>query len=142
MGQFQCKLQVSSFTTLFSLTVYTLLVLLTLLASWPEGFIPFYLIIVILLVFECISSQKKINSYKGSIIFRTDNRLHWRGQDWIVIKKPWTFSRYGLLLMLEQENINIRKHLWLAYDNMTEPEWRQLRQFIFLFDSRSSCSSI
>ncbi|WP_164703683.1 protein YgfX [Candidatus Williamhamiltonella defendens] len=143
MGQFQCKLQVSPFTKLFSSIVYTLLALITLLApSGPKDFIPFYLNIIIFLVFECVLSQKKIRSYQGKIIFMADNRLHWLEQNWLLIKKPWALSRYGLLLFLKQEDTNAQKNLWLLYDNMSEPEWRQLHQFVFLFDARSSCLSI
>ena len=126
MAQWRCDLRISWHTQLFSLLVHGVLVTLTLIAPWPQGYIALWLVLLTLVVFECIRSQKNITSCQGEIRLKPDNIVLWKRHEWVIIKQPW-ITRYGVLLNIQQTSSRpTRKRLWLAADSMSEEEWRQL----------------
>ncbi|MBW5812447.1 protein YgfX [Yersinia kristensenii] len=126
MAQWRCDLRVSWHTQLFSLLAHGVLVILTLVAPWPQGYTALWLVLLTLVVFECIRSQKNIKSCQGEIRLKPGNVVLWKRHEWIVVKQPW-ITRHGVLLSLQQTgNRSTRKRLWLAADSMPEEEWRQL----------------
>ncbi|WP_145482517.1 protein YgfX [Yersinia aldovae] len=126
MAQWRCDLRVSWHTQLFSLLAHGVLVILTLVAPWPQGYIALWLVLLTLVVFECIRSQKKITSCQGEIRLKPGNLVLWKRHEWKVTKQPW-ITHYGVLLNLQQvSSCSTRKRLWLAADSMSEDEWRQL----------------
>lgn len=126
MAQWRCDLRVSWHTQLFSLLAHGVLVILTLVAPWPQGYTALWLVLLTLVVFECIRSQKNIRSCQGEIRLKPGNVVLWKRHEWIIIKQPW-ITRYGVLLSLQQTGSrSARNRLWLAADSMLEEEWRQL----------------
>ncbi|CNF33613.1 protein YgfX [Yersinia enterocolitica] len=126
MAQWRCDLRISWHTQLFSLLAHGVLVTLTLVAPWPQGYTALWLVLLTLVVFECIRSQKNITSCQGEIRLKPGNIVLWKRHEWVVIKQPW-ITRYGVLLSLQQtSNRSTRKRLWLAADSMSEEEWRKL----------------
>ncbi|MGL4486118.1 MAG: protein YgfX [Yersinia sp. (in: enterobacteria)] len=136
MAQWRCDLRVSWHTQLFSLLAHGVLVTLTLVAPWPQGYLALCLVLLTLVVFECIRSQKKIASCQGEIRFEPGKLVLWKSDQWQVVKQPW-ITRYGVLLHLQHvSSRSTRKRLWLAADSMSEEEWRQLCVLLrHLFDS-------
>ncbi|WP_057533381.1 protein YgfX [Yersinia pseudotuberculosis] len=126
MAQWRCNLRVSWHTQLFSLLAHGILVILTLVAPWPLGYTALWLVLLTLVVFECIRSQKRIKSCQGEIRLKPGNLVLWKRHEWTVVKPPW-ITRYGVLLHLQQTGGHAtRKCLWLSADSMSEDEWRQL----------------
>ncbi|MDN0087741.1 protein YgfX [Yersinia nurmii] len=125
MAQWRCDLRVSWRTQLFSLLIHGVLVLITLVAPWPDGCTPLWLILLTLVVFECIRSQKSITSRQGEIRLKAGNLLIWKRQEWKLVRQPW-ITRYGVLLSLQGAGSQRRKRVWLASDSMSEDEWREL----------------
>ncbi|SLM61816.1 Cytoskeleton Polymerization-inhibiting Toxin. Toxin of CptAB toxin-antitoxin pair (McNeil, 2012). The C-terminal CptA domain binds to and inhibits the polymerization of MreB and FtsZ in vitro [Dickeya aquatica] len=114
---------------LFSLMMHGLLVLMILLAPWPDGYAPLWLGLVTLVVFGFVRSQRVIKSRQGEISLHDENRLHWQQRDWLIVRRPWML-RSGILLSLRAANGKGRQHLWLASDSMGNAEWRRLRQLL------------
>jgi toxin CptA len=124
--QWRCDLRVSWHTQLFSLLAHGVLVILTLIAPWPQGYTALWLVLLTLVVFECIRSQKNITSCQGDIRLKPGNIVLWKRHEWTVAKQPW-ITRYGVLFNLKQvSRRSVRSRLWLAADSMSEDEWRQL----------------
>ncbi|WP_409161099.1 protein YgfX [Pectobacterium sp. B2J-2] len=114
---------------LLSLVVHGLLVLLTLLAPWPEGYAWLWLCLVTMVMFGFIRSQRNIKSLQGEIVLLSETTLSWRQQEWQIVKRPWLLKN-GVLLSLQAVNDKGRQQLWLASDCMGDDEWRHLRQFL------------
>lgn len=110
-----------------SLLTHGVLILLILIAPWPEGYGPVWLVLLTLVVFECIRSQKRISSRQGELRLLAEQRVEWHGQEWLIVNKPW-MPRFGILLSLQQVNGKKRRRLWLASDALSKDEWRHLRQ--------------
>lgn len=127
MAQWRCDVRVSWRTQLVSLLTHGLLILLILIAPWPEGYGPIWLVLLTLVVFECIRSQKRIASRQGELRLLAERRIEWQGQEWLMTKKPW-MPGFGILLSLQQIDGKKRRRLWLASDSMSKADWRQLRQ--------------
>lgn len=131
MAQSQCDVRVSWRTQLVSLLTHGIIILLILVAPWPEGYGPIWLVLLTLVVFECIRSQKRIASRQGELRLLAKRRVEWQGQEWLMLKKPW-MPGFGVLLSLQQVNGKKRRRLWLASDSMSKADWRQLRlQLLF-----------
>nr|WP_232103469.1 protein YgfX [Serratia liquefaciens] len=103
------------------------LILLILISPWPEGYGPIWLVLLTLVVFECIRSQKRIASRQGELRLLENQRVGWQGQEWQLVKQPWML-RFGILLTLQPMQGKKRRRLWLASDSMAKTEWRHLRQ--------------
>ncbi|MCL2891697.1 protein YgfX [Brenneria tiliae] len=129
MAQWQCDLRVSWRMQLFSLVVHGLLVLLILLAPWPDSYTALWLGLVTLVVFGFIRSQRNIKVRQGEISLRGATHLRWQQQDWQIIKRPWILKN-GILLSLKSMDGKERQRLWLASDSMGNDEWRHLRQLL------------
>nr|WP_216660480.1 protein YgfX [Brenneria sp. hezel4-2-4] len=114
---------------LFSLVVHGLLVLLILLAPWPDSYTVLWLGLVTLVVFGFIRSQRNIKSRQGEISLLGDTLLRWQRREWLIIKRPWML-KHGILLSLKSTEGKGRQRLWLASDSMDEEEWRHLRQLL------------
>nr|WP_263458495.1 protein YgfX [Brenneria tiliae] len=114
---------------LFSLVVHGLLVLLILLAPWPDSYTALWLGLVTLVVFGFIRSQRNIKVRQGEISLRGATHLRWQQQDWQIIKRPWILKN-GILLSLKSMDGKERQRLWLASDSMGNDEWRHLRQLL------------
>ena len=81
-----------------------------------------------LVVFDCVRSQRRINARQGEIRLLMDGRLRWQGQEWSIVKAPWMIKS-GMMLRLRSDS-GKRQHLWLAADSMDEAEWRDLRRIL------------
>jgi toxin CptA len=127
VAQWRCDVRVSWRTQLISLLTHGALILLILISPWPEGYGPIWLVLLTLVVFECIRSQKRIASRQGELRLLAERRIEWHGQEWLMLKKPW-MPGFGILLSLQQINGKKRRRLWLASDALGKAEWRQLRQ--------------
>jgi len=129
VAQWRCDVRVSWRTQLFSLLTHGLLILLILVSPWPEGFWVIWLVLLTLVVFQCIRSQKRIAAVQGELRLLADRRFSWHGREWLLAKKPW-MPGYGMLLTLQPMEGKKRRRLWLASDSMNKEEWRHLRQLL------------
>jgi len=130
---------------LFSLGCYGAVMLLILLAPWPAGYWPVWMTLLLLVLFECIRSQRRITARTGEIVLTDDYRLLWRGHEWQIKHPVWMIS-HGALLSLRREKLkgglaqamrSSRQRLWLASDSMSQEEWRHLRQILLNTHPRS-----
>ncbi|CAM3859431.1 protein YgfX [Rahnella bruchi] len=112
--------------------------LLILLAPWPAGYWPVWMTLLLLVLFECIRSQRRITARTGEIVLTDDHRLLWRGHEWQIKQPVWMIS-HGALLSLRRQKLkgglaqamrSRRQRLWLASDSMSQEEWRHLRQIL------------
>jgi len=99
-----------------------------LLMPWPLSYTPLWLILLSLVVFDCVRSQRRINARQGEVKLLMDGRLRWQGQDWLIVSAPWMIKT-GMMLRLRSET-GKRQHLWLAADSMDKAEWRDLRRLM------------
>lgn len=129
MALWRCDLRVSWRMQLFSLIAHGLLLLLILLAPWPEGYAVLWLSLVTLVVFDFIRSQRNIKSRQGELVLQDNERLEWQQQHWQIVRRPWMLKN-GILLSLRQSGGKKQQRLWLASDNMDKNEWRHLRQLL------------
>ncbi len=139
MALWQCDLRVSWRSQLFSLAVHGALILLILLAPWPNGWWVTWLLLVLLMVIESIRSQRRISARHGEISLVEPDRMLWRNQEWI-IKQPVLMLDSGILLSLRRDKalsgskrkrfFGNKAKLWLASDSMGQEEWRHLRQIL------------
>lgn len=89
---------------------------------------PLWMVLLSLVVFDCVRSQRRINARRGEIRLLMDGRLRWQGQEWSIVKAPWMIKS-GMMLRLRSDS-GKRQHLWLAADSMDEAEWRDLRRIL------------
>ncbi|ADW72404.1 MULTISPECIES: protein YgfX [Rahnella] len=145
MALWRCDLRVSWRSQLISLGCYGAVMLLILLAPWPAGYWPVWMTLLLLVLFECIRSQRRITARTGEMILLEDNRLLWRGHEWQIKQPVWMIS-HGVLLSLRREKRkgglaqamrSSRQRLWLASDSMSLEEWRRLRQILLSGTPRS-----
>ncbi|MFS7306379.1 protein YgfX [Rahnella inusitata] len=138
MALWRCDLRVSWRSQLISLGSYGGVMLLILLAPWPAGYWPAWMTLLLLVLFECIRSQRRITARTGEVILLDEERLLWRGHEWQLRHPVWMVS-HGALLSLRREKRkgvlaqamrSSRQRLWLASDSMSVEEWRRLRQIL------------
>lgn len=119
--------------------------LMILLAPWPAGYWPVWMTLLLLVLFECIRSQRRITARTGEIVLTDNYRLLWRGHEWQIKHPVWMIS-HGALLSLRREKLkgglaqamrSRRQRLWLASDSMSQEEWRHLRQILLNTHPRS-----
>lgn len=96
--------------------------------AWPLSYTPLWMILLSLVVFDCVRSQRRINTCQGEIKLLMDGRLRWQGQDWTLLRPPWLLKS-GMVLRLRAES-GRHQHLWLAADSIEEAEWRELRRIL------------
>ncbi len=100
-----------------------------LLLPWPLSYTPLWLLLLSLVVFDSVRSQRRINACQGEIKLLMDARLRWQGVEWDIVGTPWMLN-IGMILRLRREEDGRRQHLWLAADSMDAQEWRDLRRLI------------
>lgn len=119
--------------------------LMILLAPWPAGYWPVWMTLLLLVLFECIRSQRRITARTGEVVLTDEYRLLWRGHEWQIKQPVWMIS-HGALLSLRREKLkgglaqamrSRRQRLWLASDSMSQEEWRHLRQILLNSHPRS-----
>jgi len=125
----QSELRVSWRAQWISLLLHGLGAALILLMPWPLSYTPLWLLLLSLVVFDCVRSQRRINACHGELKLLLDSRLRWQGVEWDIIGTPWML-RGGMMLRLRCEEDGRRQHLWLAADSMDAQEWRDLRRVI------------
>ncbi|MDA8478250.1 protein YgfX [Citrobacter sp. Awk 4] len=126
MVLWQSDLRVSWRAQWLSLLLHGLVAALILLMPWPLSYTPLWLILLSLVVFDCVRSQRRINTRQGEIKLLMDGRLRWQGLEWAIQSTPWMLKT-GMMLRLRSDS-GRRQHLWLAADSMDEKEWRELRR--------------
>lgn len=126
MVLWQSDLRVSWRAQWLSLLIHGLVAAVILLMPWPLSYTPLWMVLLSLVVFDCVRSQRRINARQGEIRLLMDGRLRWQGQEWSIVKAPWMIKS-GMMLRLRSDS-GKRQHLWLAADSMDEAEWRDLRR--------------
>ncbi|MEX3175560.1 protein YgfX, partial [Serratia quinivorans] len=86
MVQGRCDVRISWRTQLFSLLTHGVLILLILISPWPAGYGPIWLVLLTLVVFECIRSQKRIASRQGELLLLENQRLGRHGPEGELLK--------------------------------------------------------
>ena len=102
---------------------------LVLLMPWPLSYTPLWLLLLSLVVFDCVRSQRRINASHGEIKLLTDARLRWQDQTWDILGTPWMLES-GMMLRLRRLDNRKKSHLWIAADSMDAGEWRDLRRML------------
>lgn len=129
MVLWQADLRVSWRSQWISLLLHGVVAAIILLLPWPLSYTPLWLLLLSLLVFDCVRSQRRIRTRQGDIKLLTDSRLRWQGVGWRITGSPWILSS-GMMLSLRCEEDRRRQYLWLAADSMDVAEWRDLRRLI------------
>ena len=94
----------------------------------PEGFGPLWLVLLTLVVFQCIRSQKRIAAVQGELRLLADRRFSWHGREWRLAKTVDAGLRHAA--DAAADGGQKRRRLWLASDCMSKEEWRHLRQLL------------
>ena len=128
MVLWQSDLRVSWRAQWLSLLIHGLVAAVILLMPWPLSYTPLWMVLLSLVVFDCVRSQRRINARQGEIRLLMDGRLRWQGQEWSIVQAPWMIKS-GMMLRLRSDS-GKRQHLWLAADSMDEAEWRDLRRIL------------
>ena len=128
MAQWRCDIRISWRTQLFFLLTHGVLILLILILPWPEGFGPLWLVLLTLVVFQCIRSQKRIAAVQGELRLLADRRFSWHGREWRLAKTVDAGLRHAA--DAAADGGQKRRRLWLASDCMSKEEWRHLRQLL------------
>lgn len=89
MVLWQSDLRVSWRAQWISLLIHGLVSAVILLMPWPLSYTPLWMILLSLVVFDCVRSQRRINTCQGEIKLLMDGRLRWQGQDWTLLRPPW-----------------------------------------------------
>ena len=129
MVLWQSELRVSWRSQWLSLLLHGLVAALVLLFPWPLSLTPLWLLLLSLVVFDCVRSQRRINASHGEIKLLMDSRLRWQGKEWEITGTPWMLNS-GMMLRLRRSPDGKRHHLWLAADSMDTQEWRELRRIM------------
>lgn len=129
MVLWQSDIRVSWRSQWLSLLLHGLMAAFVLLLPWPLSYTPLWLLLLSLVVFDSVRSQRRINACQGEIKLLMDARLRWQGVEWDIVGTPWMLN-IGMILRLRREEDGRRQHLWLAADSMDAQEWRDLRRLI------------
>lgn len=129
MVLWQSDLRVSWRSQWISLLLHGVVAAAVLLMPWPLSYTPLWLLLLSLVVFDSVRSQRRINARQGEIKLLMDGRLRWQNQEWEILGTPWMLS-FGMLLRLRRMGQRRSQHLWLAADSMDNKEWRDLRRVI------------
>lgn len=88
MVQWQSDLRVSWRAQWLSLLIHGLVAVFILLMPWPLSYTPLWLVLLSLVVFDSVRSQRRINACQGEIRLLMDGRLRWQGQEWSIVSAP------------------------------------------------------
>lgn len=128
MALWHSDLRVSWRAQWVSLLLHGVVILLLLLAPWPASYTVVWMLLLTLVVFECVRSQRRIRSREGDIALLEGRQMEWRQKRWQICGRPW-MTRQAILLALRSPRGEQEK-LWLLRDSMAEDEWRLLRQHL------------
>ncbi|NIF60319.1 hypothetical protein F3J27_19805 [Enterobacter sp. Ap-916] len=129
MVLWQSDLRVSWRAQWMSLLLHGLVALFVLLMPWPMSYTLVWMLLLSLVVFDSVRSQRRIHARQGEIKLLTDFRLRWQGRDWDIVGNPWMIDS-GAMLRLRRAGKHRCQHLWLAADSMDIGEWRDLRRLL------------
>ncbi|EJF29002.1 MULTISPECIES: protein YgfX [Enterobacteriaceae] len=129
MVLWQSDLRVSWRAQWMSLLLHGLVALFVLLMPWPMSYTLVWMLLLSLVVFDSVRSQRRIHARQGEIKLLTDFRLRWQGRDWDIVGNPWMIDS-GAMLRLRCAGKHRCQHLWLAADSMDIGEWRDLRRLL------------
>ncbi|OHY67600.1 hypothetical protein BB778_16140 [Pluralibacter gergoviae] len=129
MVLWQSDLRVSWRAQWISLLIHGVVAALVLLMPWPLSYTPLWLLLLSLVVFDCVRSQRRINASHGEIKLLTDARLRWQDQTWDILGTP-SMLESGMMLRLRRLDNRKKSHLWIAADSMDAGEWRDLRRML------------
>lgn len=129
MVLWQSDLRVSWRAQWLSLLVHGLVAILVLLLPWPMSYTLIWMLLLSLVVFDSVRSQRRIHASQGEIKLLTDYRLKWQGKEWVIVGTPWML-RSSMMLRLRQLGKTRSQHLWLSSDSMDVGEWRDLRRLM------------
>ncbi|MEQ5093405.1 protein YgfX [Proteus terrae] len=125
-------LTVSWFTQLFSTVTYVAFVIGLLLYPWPPDFIYVWVPLLLFLIGSWYFTQKNISRIKGDFVLLNGNRIQWKQHEWQITKHPW-ISRFGTRITLTSILNKKQITLWVAFDSMTENEWRNFSQLLMQY---------
>ena len=125
-------LTVSWFTQLFSTGIYVAFEIALLLYPWPTDFIYIWVPLLLLLIASWYFTQKNISKIKGDLVLLNGNRIQWKLHEWQLTKQPW-ISRFGTRITLTSILNKKQITLWVAFDSMTESEWRNFSQLLMQY---------
>ncbi|SWI21074.1 inner membrane protein [Klebsiella pneumoniae] len=117
MVLWQSDLRISWRAQWFSLLLHGVVAALVLLVPWPLSYTPIWLLLLSLVVFDCVRSQRRIHARRGEIKLLTDSRLRWQNAEWEILGTPWVINS-GMLLRLRHVDTRRGQHLWLAADSI------------------------
>ncbi|VEA75198.1 membrane protein [Salmonella enterica subsp. arizonae] len=80
MVLWQSELRVSWRAQWISLLIHGLVAAVILLMPWPLSYTPLWMMLLSLVVFDCVRSQRRINTCQGEIKLLMDGRLRWQGR--------------------------------------------------------------
>ncbi len=90
-----------------------------------------WIILLTLVVFECLRSQKRIAATQGEISLLDSNQIYWHKQTYRIFKQP-VLLKNGVFLRIEETKGHKpkRTRIWVAVDSMEQTNWRSLRQLL------------
>lgn len=129
MVLWQSDLRVSWRSQWMSLLLHGIVAAFILLMPWPLSYTPLWMLLLSLVVFDSVRSQRRINARQGEIKLLMDSRLRWQGKEWEIVGTPWMLNS-GMMFRLRKEEGARCQHLWLSADSMDASEWRDLRRMV------------
>lgn len=130
----QTELQVSWRAQWMSLLLHGVLVMVIVFLPWPLSYMPVCLVLLVLVVFGCIRSQRCINACHGEIRLLDNECIDWQGKQWKLVGRPWMLQGIIILVLHHAKSAN-RQRLWLMSDSMDEKHWRNLRNLLLHMSS-------
>lgn len=109
MVLWQSDLRISWRAQWFSLLLHGVVAALVLLVPWPLSYTPIWLLLLSLVVFDCVRSQRRIHARRGEIKLLTDSRLRWQNAEWEILGTPWVINS-GMLLRLRHVDTRRGQH--------------------------------
>lgn len=129
MVLWQADLHISWRSQWISLLLHGVVAVMVLLMPWPLRYTLLWLLLLTLVVFDCVRSQRRIRACQGSMKLLTDGELHWQDVEWQIVGTPWLINS-GVLLRLREAQTRRSQRLWIAADSMSIKEWRDLRRLM------------
>lgn len=130
MALWHSDLRVSWRAQWVSLLLHGVVILALLLAPWPASYTPVWMLLLTLVVFEAVRSQRRIRGREGDIALMENREIAWRQQRWAICGRPW-MTRQAIYIALCSAK-GEKEKLWLLRDSMDEAAWRQLRQQLLM----------
>lgn len=128
MALWHSDLRVSWRAQWVSLLLHGMVIIALLLAPWPASYTVVWMLLLTLVVFECVRSQRRIGSREGEIALFEGRQFQWRQRRWQISGRPW-ITRQAILIPLRSAKGEQEK-LWLVADSMSAEEWRDLRKHL------------